>query len=126
MSTRLWQRLEAAGLAVVALTALLLAGHAWWWPLVLFLVFDLAALGYLAGPRTGAFCYNAVHSWLGPAAAVAVAMVLRAAGAASAPLEVVAGSWAFHIALDRVLGYGLKEVTSFSHTHLGRIGRPGK
>jgi len=126
MSTTLWQRLEAAGLAVLAVTALVLAGYAWWWPFVLFLVFDLAALGYLAGPRTGAFCYNAVHSWLGPAAAITLALVLRSAGAPSVPLEVAAGSWAFHIAADRALGYGLKEVTSFSDTHLGRIGRASK
>lgn len=32
-------------------------------------------------------------------------------------------SWAFHVAVDRALGYGLKLAAGFEHTHLGRIGR---
>ncbi|WP_281964856.1 DUF4260 family protein [Serinicoccus marinus] len=35
----------------------------------------------------------------------------------------VAGTWAFHIAVDRLLGYGLKFTDSFAHTHLGEIGK---
>ena len=31
--------------------------------------------------------------------------------------------WAFHIAGDRVLGYGLKFASGFQDTHLGRIGK---
>jgi hypothetical protein len=31
--------------------------------------------------------------------------------------------WAFHIAGDRVLGYGLKFASGFQDTHLGRIGQ---
>ncbi len=31
--------------------------------------------------------------------------------------------WVAHIGLDRMLGYGLKYASAFSHTHLGRIGR---
>jgi hypothetical protein len=31
--------------------------------------------------------------------------------------------WSFHIAGDRVLGYGLKFVSGFNDTHLGTIGR---
>jgi len=31
--------------------------------------------------------------------------------------------WAFHIAGDRVLGYGLKFTSGFQDTHLGRIGK---
>ncbi|MEJ7830333.1 MAG: DUF4260 family protein [Segetibacter sp.] len=33
---------------------------------------------------------------------------------------------AYHISLDRVLGYGLKYNDSFSNTHLGVIGKHGK
>ena len=29
----------------------------------------------------------------------------------------------FHIAVDRLLGYGLKFTDSFAHTHLGEIGK---
>ena len=31
--------------------------------------------------------------------------------------------WAFHIAGDRLLGYGLKFMSSFQDTHLGKIGK---
>ncbi|MFL0711613.1 MAG: DUF4260 family protein [Microcella pacifica] len=30
---------------------------------------------------------------------------------------------AFHVAVDRALGYGLKRPDAFTHTHLGWIGR---
>ncbi|WP_022923235.1 DUF4260 family protein [Serinicoccus marinus] len=35
----------------------------------------------------------------------------------------VAVTWAFHSAVDRLLGYGLKFTDSFAHTHLGEIGK---
>jgi hypothetical protein len=35
-------------------------------------------------------------------------------------------TWAFHVAVDRALGYGLKYPDSFAHTHLGWIGRQHK
>jgi hypothetical protein len=83
----------------------------------LFLVPDLSMLGYLAGRRIGAACYNAAHSYLGPAvlAALGAAMSLHLA-------QVVACIWAAHIGFDRLLGYGLKYGTSFGDTHLGRRG----
>jgi hypothetical protein len=34
---------------------------AWWWWLVWILAPDLSMLGYLAGNRVGAICYNVVH-----------------------------------------------------------------
>jgi hypothetical protein len=38
----------------------------------------------------------------------------------------VAGVWAAHIGLDRMLGYGLKYAAGFGYTHLGRIGREAR
>jgi hypothetical protein len=35
---------------------------------------------------------------------------------------VLACAWAFHVGVDRALGYGLKLPDSFRSTHLGRIG----
>jgi len=125
MSTTVWQRGEAVFLAALAAVVFVAAGHAWWWLPALFLVYDLSALGYVRGPRLGATVYNAVHSWALPALLVLAAVLLRTAGTASAPLEIIAGTWAFHVAVDRALGYGLKERDSFQSTHLGRIGRPG-
>jgi hypothetical protein len=40
------------------------------------------------------------------------------------PLLLLAGTvLLFHSAFDRALGYGLKYVSGFQHTHLGQIGR---
>lgn len=70
-----------------------------------------------AGRRVGAACYNAGHSYLGPA-------LLAAIGSASSThaFLVVASIWAAHVGFDRLLGYGLKYGTSFGDTHLGRRG----
>ncbi len=85
----------------------------------MFLVWDLSMLGYLASPRLGAILYNAGHSYLGPVGLLALTwMVADDARWA----EFVALSWAFHIAIDRLLGYGLKFTDRFTHTHLGEIG----
>jgi hypothetical protein len=35
----------------------------------------------------------------------------------------VALIWAAHIGMDRALGYGLKETSGFTRTHLGRVGK---
>jgi hypothetical protein len=35
----------------------------------------------------------------------------------------IAMIWLAHIGIDRALGYGLKYITGFGFTHLGRIGR---
>lgn len=117
------QRLENGLLAVAIFVAFVVTDAGWWWPLIAFLAFDLSMLGYLAGPRVGAVAYNAVHSYLGPAALALVGLVLLAVGAAPFWAFFVAGLWAFHVAADRALGYGLKLVEGFEHTHLGLIGR---
>jgi hypothetical protein len=117
------QRLENALLAVAVLVAFVVSGVGWWWPLVLFLAFDLSMLGYLGGPRVGAIAYNLVHSYVGPAVLALIGIVLVALGADATWALVLAGAWGFHVAADRALGYGLKLPTAFEHTHLGPIGR---
>jgi hypothetical protein len=117
------QRLENGLLAVAILVAFVVTGAGWWWPLVAFLAFDLSMLGYLAGPRIGAAAYNAVHSYVAPAALAILGLVLLAIGAEPFWPFLVAGVWAFHVAADRALGYGLKLVAGFEHTHLGLIGK---
>lgn len=118
-----WQRLEALVTAVAIAVVFVAAGYAWWWLLALFLVYDLSALGYLVNPRVGAFCYNAVHSYVAPAVLAAVGALLAVGGQPATPWIVIAATWAFHVATDRALGYGLKLDDSFGHTHLGPIGR---
>ena len=118
MTTVAWQRLESTVIAIAVVIATVALGYDWWWLLVLFLAFDLSALGYLAGPRIGAHAYNAVHTYWGPAALAAVALTTNASWAG-----IVALAWAFHVAVDRALGYGLKLPDDFQHTHLGWIGK---
>ena len=110
-------RLEAAAaLAAASFAYSRLGGH--WLPFAaLFLLPDLSMLGYLAGRRVGAVCYNAGHSYLGPAALGALGISLNVSA-----LLCFACIWCAHIGFDRLLGYGLKYGTSFSDTHLGRRG----
>jgi hypothetical protein len=117
------QRVENAAIAVVVLIAFAASDLGWWWLLVLFLAFDLSALGYLAGPRLGATAYNAVHNYTAPALLTTLWLLLERAGTDLSWMAVVAGSWAFHVAVDRALGYGLKHPDGFGHTHLGPIGK---
>jgi hypothetical protein len=110
-------RLEnAAALAGAGLAYSAIDGR-WGVFAALFLVPDVSMLGYLAGRRVGAACYNAAHSYLGP-------VLLAALGTASSlhPAHLVACIWAAHVGFDRMLGYGLKYGTSFGDTHLGRHG----
>jgi hypothetical protein len=83
---------------------------------VLFLMPDLTFAAYAAGPRAGAYTYDALHTTVGP-------LVLGAAGVvADERLGVeIALVWAGHIGMDRALGYGLKYPTAFKDTHLQRV-----
>jgi len=118
-SIQLLLRLE--GLGVVAATALLYArtGVSWWLFAALWLVPDLSMLGYLAGPCRGARIYNAAHTYVGPVALGMCAYLLHANLVALA----IAVTWANHIGVDRLLGYGLKYGNGFGFTHLGRVGK---
>jgi hypothetical protein len=111
-------KLEALGLLLLSLFLFNLLPFSWWWYLGLFFAPDISMLGYTAGNKVGAFCYNLFHHIL---LAVAVYLLgfymqldwLQAAGA------ILLG----HLAFDRILGYGLKYITGFKFTHLGKIGK---
>lgn len=123
MSVVLIQRVESAAIAVLVVAAFVAADYAWWWLPVLFLAFDLSALGYLRDPRFGALLYNLGHSYTVPALLAGVAVVSEAADHPLDVVGVLAGAWLFHIAADRAMGYGLKQPDAFTHTHLGLIGK---
>jgi len=116
-AVRVLLRLEALAAFAAALVAYHHSGGAWSTFAWLFLLPDLAFLGYLAGPRVGAVAYDATHTWLGPAA-----LALLGALAGLDVLWLVA-IWSAHLGFDRALGYGLKYSTSFPDTHLGALGR---
>jgi hypothetical protein len=83
---------------------------------ILFLAPDLFMAGYLINPRLGSATYNLVHTlWL-PIALLFAGYLLH-----SPIVPAVALIWIAHIALDRLLGYGLKYPTFFKDTHLQHI-----
>lgn len=98
--------------------ATILLGHPWWLFFALLLFPDISMLGYIAGPRIGAFIYNLFHHQ-------GIAAILILIGWYT-PHEwiLMAGIIMFgHSAMDRVFGYGLKYFSGFKDTHLGRIGK---
>ncbi len=106
-------RLEGAALLGLAVLFYARSDDGWGLFALLFLVPDVAMLGYLANPRLGAALYNAAHVTIGPA-------TLGVFGLTMAPAAVpVALIWAAHIGFDRAVGYGLKYPDRFQHTHLG-------
>ena len=93
-------------------------GRSWWLFALLLLVPDVGVLGYLAGSEIGAMTYNAVHTYICPAATVFVGTVI------GSPIVLSVGFiWFAHIGMDRAVGYGLKYGDSFGHTHLGMVGK---
>jgi hypothetical protein len=111
-------RLEGAALCLAALAGYWLSGASWWLFAILILAPDLSMLGYLKGPRVGAYAYNCFHVTLWP-----LALLVGGYLAGSALCVSIGLIWLAHIGIDRALGYGLKLPTDFRDTHLGRIGR---
>ena len=117
-TVRGWLRIEgvagfAAGLALYGWL-----GGPWLAVLPLLLLPDISAVGYLRGPRLGAFTYNIVHNW---AFGLGVLGVGLASGAV--PISVLGAVCIAHVGMDRAVGYGLKLPSSFQDTHLGRMGK---
>jgi hypothetical protein len=114
----LWQRIEGA-LVFVAAIGLLLgidSGMSWWLALILFFAPDISFAAYLAGPRIGAFIYNAVHIYALGAVLITLGFIL------AMPLVAALGAlWLGHSGFDRMFGYGLKHADSFKRTHLGDL-----
>lgn len=92
-----------------------------WETFLLFWAPDLSFFGYLLGSRVGAFCYNCLHNYVGPALLAAVPVLetwlssdgfsLSQPMLSSNPWLFVSFLWAAHVGFDRMLGFG--------YTHLG-------
>ena len=115
---RLLLRLEGLAVLVGAVVAYQAIGASWVLFALVLLLPDLSIIGYVAGARTGAVAYNAVHTYIGPAGLAALAYL------EVAPLAwPICLIWMAHIGMDRVLGFGLKFPSAFKDTHLGTVGR---
>jgi len=113
-----FERAENLAVAAAVVVAFVSLHFSWWWLPALFLAFDASMVGYLAGDRAGAVCYNLAHAYVVPAV-----LLLSYVASGTRWCAFVGLLWAFHIAGDRVLGYGLKFTSGFQDTHLGRIGK---
>ncbi len=122
-------KLEELAQLLVCTALMAMNGLPWWTYLLLLLGPDIGMLGYLVGPRTGAFTYNLLHH-------KGIALLVAAVGLGSEGLSLLVGSRALgevllmtsiilygHSSMDRMLGFGLKFGDSFQHTHLGWIGK---
>jgi len=118
---RTWLRIEGLAAFAAAVILYVQAGGAPLLLVPLLLLVDVSAVGYLAGPRVGAFTYNLAHTWAAGLAVIGIGMLT-----AAAPLVLAGIVLAAHVGMDRVAGYGVKYSSAFSDTHLGRIGRAAR
>jgi len=107
-------RFEEATLLLLALFAYQHLHQSWLLFAILFLTPDLFMLGYLATPRLGAVTYNLAHTLTLPFALLLNSYIKHW------PIA-IAFSLIWTVALDRLLGYGLKYPTHFKDTHLQHI-----
>ncbi len=88
--------------------------HHWGLFALLFLVPDLSLLLFLRGPgAVPSAGYNLVHSYVLPLSLGVTALARH--GAMEGEVSLI---WVAHIAVDRMLGFGLKYATSFQLTHI--------
>ena len=110
------QLLRLEGLALAAISALLYArtGSSWWLFAALWLAPDLSILGYFFGPCRGSRVYNTAHTYTLPITLGVLGLLTHAT--LMLPFALI---WVNHIAVDRMMGYGLKFSNGFDWTHLG-------
>lgn len=120
-AARGWLRLEGLAAFIAGLVLFGALGGNWLFLVPLLLLPDISMVGYLAGPRIGAFGYNLVHNWAFGLAILGIGMWL-----AQPAIQIVGSLAVAHVGMDRAVGYGLKLPGSFHDTHLGRIGREGR
>jgi Domain of unknown function (DUF4260) len=96
-----FERIENLAIAATVVAVFVRLHFSWWWLPVFFLAFDASMAGYLVNNRAGAVCYNLAHAYVAPAVLLLSYVLSATRWCAFAGLL-----WAFHIAGDRVLGYG--------------------
>ena len=111
-------KLEEAALFAFSIYSLSSLSADWWWYLLLVLGPDISMLGYLAGNKVGAVCYNFFHH-----KAVAVVVIIVGLLIPDLLLQLTAIVLFGHSSMDRMFGYGLKTSEGFKYTHLGVIGK---
>ncbi|MBM7644502.1 hypothetical protein JOD45_000695 [Scopulibacillus daqui] len=88
-----------------------------WWVFFLFLLVpDISVLAYFINQRIGAVIYNLFHTY-----SISIFNLLIGALCHQELMLAVGLIWTAHIAMDRMLGFGLKYNTSFQDTHIQKL-----
>ncbi len=111
-------KLEEAAMFGLSIYILVSFDARWWWYLVLVIGPDISMLGYMAGNKAGAACYNLFHH-----KGVAVAVFVVGLLLPHVLFQVIGIVLFGHSSMDRLFGYGLKKNEGFKYTHLGIIGK---
>jgi len=111
-------KLEEAAMFVLSLYALNLLHVNWWVYLLVLIAPDISFIGYAAGNKVGAVCYNLFHH-----KGIAIAIFLAGFILKGEWPEIIGILLFGHSSMDRMFGYGLKLNEGFKYTHLGLIGR---
>ncbi|QEC52781.1 uncharacterized protein DUF4260 [Anseongella ginsenosidimutans] len=90
---------------------------AWWWYPLLLLAPDISMLGYVRGPKTGAWVYNFFHHKALGAVLICVGWHFSREWVELSGIILLG-----HACMDRIAGYGLKYPDDFKHTSLGWLG----
>jgi hypothetical protein len=111
-------RLEALLVFLIALICYSGLHGSWFLFVVLFLVPDVSLFGYIAegNGRFAAAFYNGLHCYAVPLAIALIAWRLH-----SVVIERIAIIWVAHIALDRLIGFGLKYAQAANPTHMQSV-----
>jgi Domain of unknown function (DUF4260) len=110
--------LRLEGFAVLTVVMMLYAhqGYSWLMFVLLLFVPDLAILTFSLNKRLGSIVYNLIHSYTLPLFLAVISFVSSYAFGLQ-----WAFIWLAHIAIDRIIGYGLKYLGQFKETHLSHI-----
>lgn len=111
-------KLEESAMLLLSIYALYILKADWWWYLILLLGPDISMIGYVAGNKAGAACYNFFHHKGIAVAIFAIGIIMP-----DVLLQIIGIVLFGHSAMDRMFGYGLKTNQGFKYTHLGIIGK---
>lgn len=110
--------LRVEGCAVLAVVLMLYAHQGYSWLVFVLLLFvpDLAIPTFSLNKRLGSIIYNLMHTYTSPLFVAVISFI--ASQSLGLQLALI---WLAHIAIDRILGYGLKYLGQFKNTHLSHV-----
>lgn len=109
-------RIEGAAVLILSVYFYWYFQFSWLFFFLLFFAPDVSLLGYLVNTKVGAVVYNLFHTYSLPIVVILGGMFFPHAVVLALGLV-----WMSHIALDRMLGFGLKYPTHFKDTHFQRV-----